>query len=88
MVKEELHKIVEKYKEAENQVYEMDSKYGVCIWNSRSENFYNKYNYIIFKLLEEIYGIEKEQLIEEYIFEQTVGMTFDELYNYLENEIE
>lgn len=88
MIKEELHRIVEKYKEAENQVSEMDSKYGVCIWNSKSENFYNKYNYIIFKLLEEIYGIEKEQLLEEYIFEQTAEMTFDELYNYLENEIE
>lgn len=88
MVKEELRKIVEKYKEAENQVSEMNSKYGICIWNSQQENFYNKYNYVIFKLLEEIYGVEKEQLLEEYIFEQTVGMTFDELYNYLENEIE
>ena len=88
MTREELRNIVEKYKEAENQVSEMDSKYGICIWNSRQENFYNKYNYVIFKLLEEIYGIEKEQLLEEYIFEQTVGMTFDELYNYLENEIE
>ena len=49
MTKENLKKIVEKYREAEAQVSEMDSKYGICIWNSRSENFYNKYNYVLFQ---------------------------------------
>ena len=84
MTKDELKNIIEKYKNAENDIIELDDKFGVRIWNSKNENFYNKYNYIIFKLLENIYGLEKEQLLEEYIFEQ-IEMTFDELYNYLEN---
>lgn len=83
MTREELCKIIEKYKEAEAQISELDSKYGVCVWNSRKENFYNKYNYIIFKLFEEIYGLEKEQLLEEYMIDQIENLTFDELYNYL-----
>lgn len=84
MTKDELKNIIEKYKNAENDIMELDDKFGMRIWNSKNENFYNKYNYIIFKLLESIYGLEKEQLLEEYIFEQ-IEMTFDELYNYLEN---
>lgn len=83
MTREELCKIIEKYKEAEAQISELDSKYGVSVWNSRKENFYNKYNYIIFKLFEEIYGLEKEQLLEEYMIDQIENLTFDELYNYL-----
>lgn len=88
MTKETLNNIIEKYKDAENQITELDGEFGICLWNATKENFYNKYNYIIFKLFEEIYGIEKEQLLEEYIFEQIDQMTFDELYNYLENETE
>lgn len=84
MNKDELKNIIEKYKNAELDVQELDGKFGICIWNSKRENFYNKYNYIIFKLLENIYGTEKEQLLEEYIFDQ-IEMTFDDLYNYLEN---
>jgi hypothetical protein len=85
MTKETLTHIIEKYKEAEEQVCEIDDKYGIRIWNSARENFYNKYNYIIFKLFEELYGTNKTELLEEYIFEQISEMTFDELYDYLEN---
>jgi len=84
MSKDELKNIIEKYKEVEDDISKLDDEFGICIWNSKKENFYNKYNYIIFKLLENIYGSEKEQLIEEYIFDQ-IEMTFDDLYNYLEN---
>lgn len=85
MKKELLNKIIEKYKEAEDQITKLDNEFGVCLWNSYNENFYNKYNYIIFKLFEEIYTPEKRELLEEYIFEQIDQMTFDELYEYLEN---
>lgn len=84
MNKDELKNIIEKYREIEDDVSKLDDEFGICIWNSKKENFYNKYNYIIFKLLENIYTPEKRELLEEYIFEQ-VEMTFDDLYNYLEN---
>lgn len=84
MSKDELKNIIEKYKEVEDDVSKLDDKFGICIWNSKKENFYNKYNYIIFKLLENIYTPEKRELLEEYIFNQ-IEMTFDDLYNYLEN---
>lgn len=84
MSKDELKNIIEKYREVEKDVSKLDGEFGICIWNSKKENFYNKYNYIIFKLLENIYTPEKKELLEEYIFDQ-VEMTFDDLYNYLEN---
>lgn len=84
MNKDELKNIIEKYIEAENDISKLDDEFGICVWNSKKENFYNKYNYIIFKLLENIYTPEKKELLEEYIFDQ-VEMSFDDLYNYLEN---
>lgn len=84
MSKDELKNIIEKYKEVEDDVSKLDNEFGICFWNSKKENFYNKYNYIIFKLLEYIYTPEKKELLEEYIFDQ-VEMSFDDLYNYLEN---
>ena len=83
MIKEKLQKIVDKYKEAERQVDQLD-ELGVCIWNSKKENFYNKHNYIIFELFNEIYGPEKGSLVEDYIMDETT-LTFDEFYDYLEN---
>lgn len=84
MNKDELKNIIEKYIEAENDISKLYDEFGICVWNSKKENFYNKYNYIIFKLLENIYTPEKKELLEEYIFNQ-VEMTFDDLYDYLEN---
>ena len=83
MNKSTLKTIVDKYKEAEHQVDQLD-ELGVCIWNPKKENFYNKYNYIIFELLNEVYGPEKGSLVEDYILDQTT-LTFDEFYDYLEN---
>lgn len=84
MDKDELKNIIEKYREVEDDISKLDNEFGICIWNSKKENFYNKYNYIIFKLLENIYTPEKKELLEEYIFDQ-IEMNFDDLYNYLEN---
>ena len=42
MDKSTLKTIVDKYKEAERQVDQLD-ELGVCIWNSKKENFYNKW---------------------------------------------
>ena len=83
MDKSTLKTIVDKYKEAEHQVDQLD-ELGVCIWNPKKENFYNKYNYIIFELFNEVYGPEKGSLVEDYIMDETT-LTFDEFYDYLKN---
>ena len=82
MEKETLHNIIDKYREAENIITELDGTFGITLWNSKNENFYNKYNYVIFKLFEELFGEKKREILEEYIFEQN-DMTFDELFKYL-----
>lgn len=84
MTKKELKDIIEKYQSAESDVINLDSEFGINIWNSKNENFYNKLNYVIFKLFETIYGNKGRELIENYLFEPT-NITFDELYENLEN---
>lgn len=78
MTKKDLENIICKYNSAESEVVELDSRFGICLYNSSSENFYNKYNYVIFKLFEHMFGNEGRELIEEYLFEVT-NLTFDEL---------
>lgn len=78
MTKKDLENIICKYNSAESEVVELDSRFGICLYNSSSENFYNKYNYVIFRLLEHMFGYDGKILIEDYIFEQT-DMTFDKL---------
>lgn len=78
MTKKELETIICKYNSAESDILEMDARFGICVYNSQTENFFNKYNYVIFKLFEHLFGYEGRELIEDYIFEQT-DMTFDEL---------
>lgn len=83
--KEQLRTLLIRYQLAENQVRQLDTDFGICVYNSHESNFYNELNIIIRKLLESIYGEEKTDLIESFVFEET-NMTFDELYNILENE--
>lgn len=80
MTKTELQYILNLYQDAENVVRHLDIDFGICLWNSKKENFYNKYNLIIRKLFEQIYSIEICDLIESYLFDN-INMTFDELYN-------
>lgn len=84
MVKENLKKILECYERAHKSVLKLDEEYGVKIWDSKKENFYNQYNYIIFKLFEELFGEENRYLIEDYLFKQK-DITFDDLYKTLNN---
>lgn len=84
MSKEFLQKYIDLYKLTEKQVVDLDDKFGVQIWNSRTPNFYNNYNLIIRRLLVELFqSEEKVDLLENYIFEQ-IEMTFDELCKALE----
>jgi hypothetical protein len=81
MKKDELKNLIERYQFAEKQISKLYLEFGICLWNSRNSNFYNEYNYIISKLLKTIFK-EKSEVLEEYLFDQT-SMTFDELYDYL-----
>lgn len=83
MTKEHLKKILDKYKNAENEVVELDNKFGIQIWNSRTENFYNKFNYVIFELISILFTEQGRELIENYLFDQ-INITFDELYETLQ----
>lgn len=80
-----LKNILKFYQDSENQVRDLDRTFGICLYNSNTESFYHKYNYIIRKLFEDIYGSEKADLIESYIFDET-EMDFDTLYKILNDE--
>lgn len=82
MNKENLKKIFDKYQSAESDILELDKRFGISVFNSKNENFYNKYNYIIFKLFEYIFGNDGRELIENYIFDE-LDMPFEELYKNL-----
>jgi hypothetical protein len=82
MTRDELKQHIALYKKTENDVFELENKFGIRIWDSKEPNFYNNYNLIIHRLLADIFGETKSELIEDYIFEQ-VDISFDELCEYL-----
>lgn len=83
--KQTLYKILNTYQDAEDIIRHLDKEFGICLYDSNMGSFYHKYNYIIRKLFEQLYGSDKADLIESYVFDDT-NMTFDQLYNMLENE--
>lgn len=85
MTKAELKKHIDLYKETEQVITDLDDKYGINVWDSRHPNFYNNYNLLIHNLLVEIFGDEKTELLEDYMFDQT-DITFDELYETIISE--
>lgn len=85
ITKEEFKKILDSYQAAENQVMQLDSEFGIILYNSPDENFYNRYNYVIRKLFENLFGDIKADLIEEFVFDET-ELTFDKLWELLTNE--
>lgn len=78
MTRKELERIINKYSDVESTMSKLFFDYGINVYNSMSENFYNKYNYIICKLFEHLFGNDGRELIEKHVFENH-GMTFDEL---------
>lgn len=78
MNKKQFKVILDKYSKAENIITQLDGEFGINLYYSSRENFYNLYNYIIFKLFEQLYGEYGRELIENYLFEET-NITFDEL---------
>lgn len=82
MTKKELRVLLDKCVEAHNETNELNKNYGVCLWGSAKENFFNKYNYVIYKLFEHMFGEFGRELVEEYVFDD--GITFVELCEKLE----
>lgn len=85
MTKLELEKILNLYQDTENTIRYLDNKFGICLFHSNQNNFYNNYNLLIRKLLEQIFTLEQVDLIEYYIFNEN-NLTFDELYKKLNHE--
>ena len=85
MNKDDLKKHIELYKSTEQTIFELDNKFGINIWNSAKSNFYNNYNLIIHNLLLDIFGEEKVELLEDFIFDQT-NLTFDQLWEILNKD--
>lgn len=85
MNKELFKKIIDTYQSAEDEVSRLDREFGVCIWNAYTENFYNKYSYIIHQLFIEAFGEEKAEMIEEYLFDET-SITYDNLVKFIFDE--
>lgn len=77
MTKKELKILLDKCVESHNDVMNLNKTFGINIFMSTKENFYNKYNYVIYKLFEHIFGDFGRELIEEYVFDD--GITFVEL---------
>ena len=85
MKKIELKKFIDLYTSTENDISELNSKYGICIWDSKNPNFYNNYNLIIHNLLLDIFGEKKVEILEDFIFNQT-NLTFDQLWEILNKD--
>jgi hypothetical protein len=77
MTKKELKILLDKCVESHNDVMNLNKTFGINMFMSTKENFYNKYNYVIYKLFEHIFGDFGRELIEEYVFDD--GITFVEL---------
>lgn len=83
MTKQELKDYIELYRKTEQQITDLDDKYGIRIWDSAEPNFYNNYNLLLHKLLLQIFGTVKTNLLEDYIF-NSIEITEDDLYESLD----
>lgn len=77
MNKKQLKVLLDKCVEAHNDTMNLNKQYGINIFMSTKENFYNKYNYLVYTLFEHLFGPEGRDLIEEYVFDESI--TFMEL---------
>lgn len=86
MTRDKLKQLLDLYQDAEDEIIKIDDTTKMEIRTSKHNNFYNKYNYIIFQLFGIIFGDNKEALIEQYIFDDNSDehIDFDELCKRLE----
>lgn len=82
MTKKKLKELTEVYKQAEQEVTELDDIYGIRIWDAPKANFYNKYNLLIHELLIESFDADGAELIEDYCLSIT-NVSFDDLCVFL-----
>ena len=65
---DEFKEMIDVIDSAENQVDKLYHQFGIDLWSSPQANFYNKYNYVIHNLWVKIFGEQKTELIEHYIY--------------------
>jgi hypothetical protein len=73
--KAQLRQILNKYEEIEKELSHLSVHHGMDFrdGSEMAENFYNKLNWIIFKLFEYSFGDEGREAIEEYLFDSTIN---------------
>ena len=82
MNKQKFKDLIQLYINTENIIKELDTKYGIRIWDSKNPNFYNNYHLMIHNLFVEIFGGLNTDVLEDYLWEQT-DISFDKLCDIL-----
>lgn len=81
--KDETEALLKAWEDAERDVFELDKKFGINIWDSDDESIYNKYNKIIRMFLETQFGVENADVLEDWVFgyDKENRPKFDDVWN-------
>jgi len=81
--KDETEALLKAWENVEKDVFELDKKFGINIWDSDDESIYNKYNKIIRMFLETQFGVENADVLEDWVFgyDKENRPKFDDVWN-------
>lgn len=72
LCKDDVKAVLEQWKDFENDIYKLDSEYGINIWDTASENsIYSKLNLLIRNLLVITFGEDATDILEDWTFGYT-----------------
>lgn len=80
--KDEIKALLENWRKVDNTIIELDTKYGINLWDSYVDNFYSQYNKIIRTFLDLLFNPETADIMEDWTFSET-PCDFDELWENL-----
>lgn len=89
LCKEDVKTVLEQWKDFENDIYKLDSEYGINIWDTTSENsIYSKLNLLIRNLLVVTFGEEATDILEDWTFGYTDDdrPSFDSVWEHIIKE--
>ena len=81
--KDETEALLKEWENVERDVFELDKKFGINIWDSDDNSIYNKYNKIIRMFLETQFGVENADVLEDWVFgyDKENRPKFDDVWN-------
>ncbi len=81
--KDETEALLKAWENVEKDVFELDKRFGINIWDSEDESIYNKYNKIIRMFLETQFGVENADVLEDWVFgyDKENRPKFDDVWN-------